>query len=281
MCQKLIKFIPMTLLATIGVASLCSGTVQAQTQADATGQQSLVNQILGTQTDANVGLGVGMDQRYMGARDYRFEVLPTFDISRGIFFADAIRGAGLQYQSASGFYVSQTFNYDLGRDDESNFFRPGSDNLRGMGDVKGTVTSTLTLSQQITSWLSINALAEFGLDGHQRGNQYQFGLESSALKTSVDAITLDFDVKLGDGQYNQTYFGVTPAQSASSGFDRYSPGSGIYAYAFTATWDHTLDKHWSTEVVLSATRYTNKVADSPIVQGKTGVSAFTFVKYAF
>ena len=255
-------------LAVFSSLSFFPAKVQAQAQPDAAPQPTTMSAILGTHTDVSVGLGAGIDQRYMGARDYRFEVLPTFTISRGIFFADSIRGAGLQYQSASGFYISQTLNYDLGRTDENDFFRPGSDNLRGMGDVKGTATSAITISQRITSWLSVNAQAEFGVDGHRRGNQYQFGFESAVLQTGVDAITVDLDAKLGDGQYNQTYFGVTPSQAASSGFNRYTPGSGIYAYSLTASWTHTFDKHWSTQVVLTGTRYTNSVANSPIVQEK-------------
>ncbi|WP_415872622.1 MipA/OmpV family protein [Burkholderia ubonensis] len=86
---------------------------------------------------------------------------------------------------------------------------------------------------------------------------------------------------LGDGQYNQTYFGIIPAQSARTRLGTYSPGWGIYAYAFTATWNHTWDKNWSTDVVLSATCYTNKANDSSIVQQDLGVTAFTFVKYVF
>jgi outer membrane protein len=86
---------------------------------------------------------------------------------------------------------------------------------------------------------------------------------------------------MGDAQYNQTYFGVTPSQHASSGFDRYAPGSGIYAYSLTASWIHMFDKRWSTDFVLSGTRYTNKVADSPVVQRKTGITVLASVGYAF
>lgn len=203
------------------------------------------------------------------------------NVSRGIFFVDTVRGAGVQYQSASGFYIGEALNYDPGRDNENSLLRPGSDNLQGMGDVKGTITSTLTVSQQIFPWLSINAQAELGLDGHQRGNQYQFGLESIVFHNAKDSLTLDLDAKMGDAQYNQTYFGVTQAQSTSSGYARYEPGFGIYAYSLTASWNHTLDKHWSTLLVLGGTLYTNKVADSPIVQRKLGIMVLPSVSYAF
>lgn len=268
-------------LAVVGSLIVLSTGARAQTQADSATEQSIVSEMLGTHTDISVGVGAGFDQRYMGSREFRLEVLPTFDISRGVFFADWLRGAGIQYQTKSGFYVSQTFNYDFGRADSNSSFRPGADNLKGMGDVKGTVTTTTTVSQQITPWFSVNAQAEFGLDGHERGTQYQFGIESRVLQIGADTITADLDAKLGDATYNQTYFGVTPTQSINSGFGRYSPGGGIYAYSFTVSWNHVLDKHWSTQVVLSGTRYTNKAAESPIVQRNAGISAFTSVSYAF
>lgn len=271
---------PIVLAATSSLALLCT-TAQAQTSTDNAVQTSTINEILGTHNDVSIGVGAGIDQRYMGARDFRFEVLPTVDVSRGIFFADFIRGAGVQYQTASGFYVSQAFNYDYGRADENNFFRPGSDYLKGMGDVKGTVTSTVTLSQRVAPWLSVNAQAEFGLDGHARGNQYQFGLESTISQTAVDTFVLDMDAKLGDGQYNQTYFGVTPSQSINSGLRRYAPGAGLYAISLAATWTHMFDKHWSAGLVLDATRYMNTVADSPVVQRRTGATVFTSVGYTF
>jgi outer membrane protein len=271
----------MTMLTIVGSLSLMSTDARAQTQADAVVQHPTISEILGTRTDVSVGVGAEIDQRYMGARDFRFEVLPTFDINRGIFFADSVRGAGMQYQSASGFYASLAFNYDFGRTDQNTFFRPGSDKLRGMGDVKGTVTSTITISQPINPWLSVNAEAEFALDAHKRGNQYLFGFQSNVLRTEADTITVDLQAKLGDAQYNQTYFGVTPLQNANSGFNRYTPGWGIYAYSLSAIWTHFFDKHWSTELMLGGTRYTNKAADSPVVQQKTGITVFTSVGYAF
>lgn len=252
---------------------------QAQTNTDSVPQ--MLSSLWGTKTDISVGVVAGMDQRYMGGKDFRPVVLPLISVSRGIFFADAVKGVGVQYLSASGFYIGDAFNYDPGRDNEDNAFRPGADRLRGMGDVKGTFTNTLTLSQQIVPWLSINAQAELGLDGHERGNQYQFGLESLAYHTATDALTLDLDAKMGDGGYNQTYFGVTRSQSLSSGFRHYNPGFGMYAYSLTASWNHTFTKHWTAQLVLGGTLYASKVADSPLVQRRFGIMVLPSVNYAF
>lgn len=237
--------------------------------------------VFGDKTDVTIGMGAGLDQRYMGGRDFRPLLVPMFNVSRGIFFVDGVRGAGIQYQSKSGFYIGDAFNYDQGRDNRNDWLRPGSNYLKNMGSVKGTFTNTLTLSQQVVSWLSVNGQAEIGLDGHQRGNQYQLGLESVPWQRKSDSLTLDFDVKIGDAQYNQTYFGVSSSQSRSSGFAKYSPGFGIYAYSLSATWDHHFDKHWTGEVILSGNLYPGKVADSDVVQQKYGLTVLPSLSYAF
>lgn len=252
-----------------------TSTANASADGDAGG-------IFGDKTAISIGMGIGTNSRYMGSRDFGPLIVPMLNISRGIFFADSVQGLGVQYQSPSGFYVGDAFNYDPGRDNADDWLRPGSDRLQKLGSVKGTITNTLTVSQQIIpSWLSVNAQAELGLDGHVRGNQYQFGLESIVLHQAHDTLTLDLNAKMGDNQYNQTYFGVTASQSRSSGFTRYSPGFGIYAYALTATWNHTFDKHWSAQFIVSGSVFTNKVADSDIVERAFGLTALPSVSYAF
>lgn len=238
--------------------------------------------IFGTQTDVTVGLAATLAPRYMGASGTRLQLLPNLNVRRGIFFADTVRGIGAEYQSASGFYVGQAFNYDQGRTDGNSYWRPGSNRLRGMGDVKGAITSGTTIAQQILPWLSVNAMAEFSLDHHRRGNQYQVGLESvTSTASKNDTLTGDLGAKFGDSQYNQSYFGVTPAQSANSGFRAYAPGSGVYAYFVSGTWDHNFDKHWTGQVVLAGTLYTDKATGSPIVERRFTPLLYTALNYTF
>ncbi|MCY0386960.1 MipA/OmpV family protein [Robbsia sp. Bb-Pol-6] len=263
---------------TAAASSASSASSAAPTVASATPPDD--GGVFGNHTDVSIGMGAGLDQRYMGARAFRPLLVPMLNVSRGIFFADTTRGAGIQYQSASGFYIGEALNYDTGRDDGDNWLRPGADRLARLGSVKGSLTSTLTVSQQIVSWLSANAQAEFGLDG-RRGNQYQLGLESIAARGTQDPVTLDANVKLGDRRYNQTYFGVTRAQSVNSGYDGYAPGGGVYAYALSVTWDHHFDRHWTGELIVSGSFYTDKAANSPIAQRRVGVTVLPSVSYAF
>ncbi len=164
-------------------------------------------------TTATLGLGMGVTPRYMGANRYRALVLPMFSIQRGVLFADTTRGVGLQFQSDSGFGASAAINYDLGRKEKDSTSRPGDRELNGMGDVSGATVADFTLSQQLLDWLSVSGEAELRMTGEHRGNRYRFGLEGILFLTGSDTLALDIDAHAGDGRYNQTFFGVTQAQS--------------------------------------------------------------------
>jgi len=42
----------------------------------------------------------------------------------------------------------------------------------------------------------------------------------------------------------QTYFGVTPTQSANSGYVQYNAGAGLKDVAFGLGLNHMFDQHW-------------------------------------
>ena len=237
--------------------------------------------VFGGATEISVGVGMGTVQRYMGSSSDRFILWPVISVHRGLFFADTLRGLGAEWQSKSGFYIADAINYDVGRGVQTNVFRPGSTNLTAMGDVAQTLTNTVTIAQGLATWFSINAQAETALNGSQRGNQYQLGVESTFSSSPNDTFTFDLDGKFGDGRYNQTYFGVTSTQSQKSGFASFTPGSGVYAYALTGTWKHTMDKNWSTQLIVTGTSYTNRVSASPILDRRSGLTTFMSVNYSF
>lgn len=73
------------------------------------------------QTDVTVSLCTTSAPCYMGASGTRVQVLPNLNVRRGIFFADTVRGIGVEYQSASGFYIGQAFHYDAGRTEGNSY----------------------------------------------------------------------------------------------------------------------------------------------------------------
>ena len=86
---------------------------------------------------------------------------------------------------------------------------------------------------------------------------------------------------VGGGNYNRTYFGVSPEQSARSGYREHKAKAGIYGYSAGAGWEHQLDENWTTGASVGVTRLTGKAGDSPIVKKKTAATGMATVRYNF
>ncbi|QJI37059.1 MipA/OmpV family protein [Pseudomonas sp. ADAK13] len=244
-------------------------------------EESASQSLWGDKTDITLGLGAAVTPRFMGANHYRSVLLPTLSIQRGIFFADSLRGLGVQWQSHSGFAASAAFNYDMGRSTKNNGIRYGSSELKGMGTVGGATVADINLSQQLLPWLSINGEAELRTGGEHRGNRYRLSVEGLVFHGSADTVTLDVDAHAGDGRYNQTYFGVSQEQSQTASFKRFNSDAGIYAYSAALSWQHTFDNHWSGVISAVVTQYTDQAHDSPLVQTETGAMGLAAINYSF
>jgi outer membrane protein len=232
-------------------------------------------------TEVTLGAGVNYAARYPGADRFQLVPAPVVSVQRSILFADSLRGAGLQYQSSSKFYVSQSVFYDLGRLDKNSMWRPGSGRLAGMGDVPGSTTARTLIAQELTPWLLASAETEMALRKQARRNRYRLGVEFTAFKTASDNVTIDLDTWWGDGRYNSAYFGVTPQQAGRTGFAAFRPGAGLYAQAPGASWEHHLDSHWSSTLQLTDTRYAGHVAASPVVTRRTSPGATLAIAYTY
>ncbi|MBB4130077.1 MipA/OmpV family protein [Xanthomonas sp. 3075] len=265
--------------ATLHVCLLASSLLLpclAHAQTDLTGRSRL----LGDHTDITVGAAAVAAPRYAGAERARVQANPVLVVQRGMMFFDTARGAGLQFQSDSGFYVSQSVYYDLGRLQRDSDWRPGSRVLAGMGDVPGSVTARTLVMQQITPYVNVNAEAEFALKDDARRNRYRAGVEFTLLHSASDTVTLDLDVHAGDRRFNQAYFGVTDVQAARTRLQGFNAGSGVYAAAVGSSWTHSLGDHWATTVGVTGTRYADNAEDSPLVVRRSFVGGTFAVTYS-
>lgn len=238
--------------------------------------------IFGDKTEITLGVGPASAPRYLGAKENKTLIVPTLSIYRGIFFADSIRGLGAEYLTESGTYISAALSYDLGRSDKNSDWRPGSERLVGMGEIKSSTLFSILAAQEITPWLSINGDADFRMGGQRdRGNRYRLGLEATLLDTDRDELSLTLSAHGGDRDFNRTYFGVSDLQSQRSRFNAYSPESGIYAGSVTLDWSHEFDKHWTLFGALNVMRFVDEARKSPVVEKRTGVTGTLMINYTF
>ncbi|EMM6472388.1 MltA-interacting MipA family protein [Enterobacter hormaechei] len=260
------------------VKSILSGAVLAllATPALAAGQRQ--GNVL------TLGGGVDVAPRYSGSDKSRVTAAQVVDyaMANGLFISTT-RGLGYGNRVGNLDY-SAALSYRAGRKDRdvsSDSIASGSDYLRGMGDIKGSAVVVPGLGYRITDWLNVQLQAEVPVSERDNGEAVHFGIASPLYTSPENSVTLALTGSWGSSKYMQTYYGVSAAQSAASGFARHDAGSGIYAYSLNLDWTHKLTSRWSLLAAAGVTQLTGEAGDSPIVQRKTSPVGSLKVTYSF
>lgn len=234
------------------------------------------------QWEGAVGIVGGWGPAFMGSDERRFSGAPAILLRHGRFsfsnnassFAirqdgDVIRGIGVDLTQREDLRVSLSLRMDGGRSESV------SAQLRGMGDVRRTVRARLGTNWRfapnwrVTAGWNVDIL---GRDGGQFGEVFlrrEHDLSASTHVFAGAAVTVAGD------RYMRSYFGVTPEQSARSGYPAYRPNAGIRDASLVAGIRHRLGPHWTALAGASATRLVGQAADSPLVRkaGSFGINA--------
>ncbi len=222
--------------------------------------------------------------RYSGSDKSRVTAAQVVDYAMANgFFISTTRGLGYGNRVGNLDY-SAALSYRAGRKDRdvsSDSIASGSDYLRGMGDIKGSAVVVPGLGYRITDWLNVQLQAEVPVSERDNGEAVHFGIASPLYTSPENSVTLALTGNWGSSKYMQTYYGVSAAQSAASGFARHDAGSGIYAYSLNLDWTHKLTSRWSLLAAAGVTQLTGEAGDSPIVQRKTSPVGSLKVTYSF
>lgn len=231
-----------------------------------------------------LGGGVDVTPRYSGSDENRVTTALVLDYSmQNGFFVSTTRGIGYGNNSGKLDY-STALSYRAGRKDhdvDSDSLSDGSDDLRGMGDVKGSAIGVLGLGYKVTDWLHLQLQAEVPFTQRNNGAALHFGITSPLYSSSGNTVTMALTSSWGTGNYMQTYYGVNSSQSAASGFTQYDAGSGIYAYSINMEWSHKFNEDWSVVAATGFTQLAGDARNSPIVKQKASPNGSLNVTYRF
>lgn len=231
-----------------------------------------------------LGAGIAGAPRYAGADDYAIGPLLAIDwqFANG-FYASSLRGIG--YGRAVGpVYLSAALGYRGERSEKNRDGiggASGSTALHGMGDVKGGATAVFGASWEIVDGLVLEFSAEQPLGKRRNGRTAGIGLTGTLYQQGKDHVTLSLAANAGDRDYLQTYYGVTAAQSARSGYRQYRPKGGLYEVELGMTWRHMIDVRWAMTGTLGAVSLTRDAANSPITRRSRSGTGALYVTYSF
>ncbi|CUI03828.1 MipA/OmpV family protein [Massilia antarctica] len=228
-----------------------------------------------------VGLGAAILPEYSGSDKVRAVPIVVADYQHASgFFASTVSGIG--YKTKVGpVSLSGALGFAGRRSDRDHRFSQGSDALAGMGDIKSSALGVFGVGYEFDSGFGVGLRAMMALTNRERGNSYELGVQRALIKSEADQVGVYMSATYSDKKNMQAFYGVTAAQSLTSGYKRYDTKAGFSRVSAGANWNHKLNKEWSVNTMAGVVGVVGDAADSPIVKRKTAPVLAVTVNYAF
>jgi MipA family protein len=179
---------------------------------------------------------------------------------------DVERGLDAELLRRDRVRVNLSLRYDPGRRESD------SDDLRGMGNIRHTVRARLGLRWEPAPFWSLSLASSLDALGNGGGATVEAGISRSFVLDARQRFIVGAGLVGAGRRYLQTWYGVTRAQSARSGYPVYEPGSGLRDVRTSATWRIEPHPQWAGFASLGATRLLGAAADSPLTRQRSSVS---------
>ncbi|OLL28048.1 hypothetical protein BTH42_29160 [Burkholderia sp. SRS-W-2-2016] len=229
-----------------------------------------------------VGAGVVNMPKYPGASGTKWEVVPAVSVNYDRFFLGANPDAASVL--ALGAYLYRDSNWRVGAAITYDFIEPRSESddarLHGLGDVKRTAHAEL-FGVYTYQFITARASVLTDIAGNDRGTVATFDLLGRYEPIPQLTLSAGPGLTWGSSKYNETYFGVTPEQSARSGLPTYSAGSGLSQVRFSINGAYRIAARWNVGASVSFAWLQGDASDSPITQKTSQITYGLFANYLF
>ncbi|MDR1125103.1 MAG: MipA/OmpV family protein [Deltaproteobacteria bacterium] len=254
----------MKIMATVLAAAFFMAAMPAYAGEDNPSAENLEHKF-------SIGAMSRVKPEFEGSDSYEFSPYPILEYSNKYFFISTLNGAGINIINMPEIKAGPLVSYRFGRDEDD------SDLLDGLGDVDGGLEVGAFFNWQFHDRLGTEIKFLHGL-----GDAKGFTADLAFIYNQPVIEDLTFALKaaavFSDSKYNQQYFGITDSQSRRSGYEHYSPGSGIKHVSIRPGLKYTFFEDYTVGVFYEYKRLTDSVADSSLVkrgsanQSSAGVS---------
>lgn len=227
-----------------------------------------------TETAVRAGFITLSAPRYQGSDAQKMSVVPGIFLqaSNGLF-ADPFNGVGYVFEPAGNLIYGVRANIDTGRSLE--------DALPGFEKIKAGLNPGLFANYTVNEQLTLKSALRGGLGTAGDAGLLNLGATYKLYNANYVSVNLNASVKFGSSGYMQSYFGVTPAQSAASGLAAYQPSAGLAMGQVSLTGGFPISREIYIISSLTMQRLMGDAASSPITKKKTQPSAFVGAIYSF
>jgi MipA family protein len=252
------------LVAVLAAWFFFSATAHAQLLQDQElEQQGLAGQPKTGNWNVTLGAGVIGEPDYPGASGYRARPFPLVLITYHDFLFLGPLGLGANVINWNGFRAGPIIGYEGGRDQDDD------PRLSGLGNIEPSLTAGGFASYR-SGPIGISVTVRQAVTHTSNG---LVGLASLSYRAVIVPRSLDVavgpDVEFADAQYDRTWFGITPTQSADSGLPVFTPGGGVRDYGLHAVLTYRYSEHIVVVGLATVKELTGDIADSPIIESKT------------
>ncbi len=227
-----------------------------------------------------IGPVISASPEYQGATRQKFSLLPGVFLrygrlslsNTGNFVTrrrdDVFRGLGLDLVNDDRLRLNVALRLDNGRRSST------SSDLAGIDDVRRTLRARTSLTRQFDGGWKLGAGWNADLLGRGGGNVLDLGIGHEQRLGASRVLSLAAGFSVADRRHMQSYFGVTEAQSARSGYPVYRPGAGLRDAAVAANLRIELDPRWTAFCSASVSKLLGPTLDSPLTRrpGQWGLS---------
>ena len=230
-----------------------------------------------------LGAAVRTRPAYDGSGSQRTDVVPVVRYYGQPWFARTTQGileGGLHWNLGSGVAAGFQLSYDEGRDSsESDFLR--SRGFTDDVDASASVGAHFEWDGSIgPAPIGVMLRYRQSIDS-DRGALADARLNLGLYGKGGATLVLFTEATWGSGNANGTFYGVTPAQSAASGFASYQPGSGPRHVGVGIIGGYDLSRHWTLVGSVQQRWLQGDVAQSPLADCRQNTYANAGVAYRF
>ncbi|HTD06793.1 MipA/OmpV family protein [Undibacterium sp.] len=232
------------------------------------------------QAEQTVGAGISYGTNFFGDKSkWRAGLFGEANFSNGVFLSTT---DGIGYRlvdNYNGFSVAASLGPSGSRKQSAGDNDNGRNRLQGMGEIGTRAQANLFVNYDSGPFHVNTALRQ--TLGDRRGTEVDVIGRYDAYSTKQDLVQLSAGFAYGNKTLMQTYFGVTPAQSAASGNSIYTPSAGVAGSSVGVMWRHALNQNWVTTVGAEVARLGSEAGDSPLAARRTNASVGASIGYRF
>lgn len=210
-----------------------------------------------------LGAGIAAKPSYFGSDEISFG--PTASFKFGYASLAGLEFGKLEDGEARGVSLRGAFRFLPARS-ETEFPQ-----LSGLDDIDATVELGLGVAYS-TATYEVFANVRYGFMGHE---SFVATIGSDAILHPSDRVTLRAGPRMdiGSSGFNQTYFGVSPAEASASSFTEYDLGAGIYSVGVELEAEYEINETWSVAGGVGYDRLVGDAGRSPVVTDRDHWSA--------